>query len=668
MGSFAVCAFLLCGCKKEEPTAPAPTVAELVRQLSNLSMDDNFFAALETIRQEAAKPEASPEAREALFRAELNALAAGIAVRAPWLARIAGAGPQEPKKIATYLAALAQRSADEALAADLRVVAGMFDKSQVGDLSSVLERAESDNASAPALRLILAARVSEALKRVVGSLEHERGVLFMEAIPGWPNPPTSDPMKTAFPTALQRLSRWLAMGEEGEKGLASYYGVVRNEVTSTLEPHVFPMPVAVDSWDKPYIGESAGFTGLYSPLVVAGLKQGELYAGLRSVIAWKEGGPKDITGALAFPGKVLLSGDALLKPSKEQVGAVANALRELVDAATPLEEQAYAQAKGARNSERKDRGLALLWVFDPTEPSSRLEAALALAEGTGFKDVRLVAPRALFRVLPVFFRSVPELPGVQPQKGPTLIVAIDQASAEVYPPPRCPIGEKGWPEGVRVLKEGKQVYGLQVLWNEETGFGPSLSQVLGQLIGGDKSCAFSQVVPVVVRSADVIASRVVSAAAEVLAVPGPAFQDIQSYFPGIVCAEGSRCPALIPSIFSNQRVRKPAKTEEAKVEVTRPLGFCDQKEIARVMAGRAGAVRACYELYLQRNPDLQGRLEIRFTIEEDGSVSGLTVTTNELNEQVATCVLRQISTLKFPKPAGGVCIIRWPYRFRPGGD
>jgi len=43
------------------------------------------------------------------------------------------------------------------------------------------------------------------------------------------------------------------------------------------------------------------------------------------------------------------------------------------------------------------------------------------------------------------------------------------------------------------------------------------------------------------------------------------------------------------------------------------------------------------------------------------------VVQNELNRTVEACVIRQVSQLKFPKPDGGVCVIRWPFRFQPGG-
>lgn len=660
-------------CRKEAPPAPeepAPDVGQITNRLSGLACDEAFFRDLDALKEAASKPGADPTIQDAILRFDLATLAAGLSTAAPWLSRVTGGGPDDAGRVAMFLRGLSDRAAqrDPALAHDLRALAGAFDASAASDLTGVLRRIEGDGALAPAIRLVVARRLLDALRRVVGTPEFERGRLFMQVLPGWPNPPTSDPMETAFPTALKRLSQWLALGEGPEKGLAPHYAKTREDAAGLLQAHLYPMPVVHDP--KPRAASPAGVVGVYSPLVVATLKGETLSVGLRPVLAWQDGEVVNLAGARVFPGDAVASAEELSRVTDQLAEALGAKLREAADAAAPLEAKAYAHAGAARNADRTERGRALLWAVDGTQPARRFETALALAERAGFTDVRLMQPGFFFEVIPAFFRKVARVPEVAASKGEKVLVALGKGSAEVYPTlsgAGCGLPPGEWPEGVRVLKQGAVTTGLQVRWDEESGFRGLLSQVLGRWFqSSGRRCLTSPAVPVIVRSQDLPTAMVLDAATEIALAPGTPFASLGDWFPGATCGESLPCPAAIPILFAADRVPKPSKPE-VEVEVSRPAGFCDQKEVARVMNGRAGAVRACYEMHLQRNPELAGRLEVRFTIEEDGTMSGLTVTVNELNQEVAACVIRQISSLKFPKPAGGVCVIRWPYRFQPGG-
>jgi hypothetical protein len=174
-------------------------------------------------------------------------------------------------------------------------------------------------------------------------------------------------------------------------------------------------------------------------------------------------------------------------------------------------------------------------------------------------------------------------------------------------------------------------------------------------------------VDVVVRGKDVTAAAVLDAVAEIEAPGVPTFPYLAAYFGGAECPAGRECLAAVPVLFSDAAVPKP-KEPEAVVKETRPAGFCDKGAVQKVVLGRSGAYRSCYEVELQRRPDIAGRVELRFTIEPDGSVSGVTVSASDLaNKNVESCLVKQVSGLKFPKPDGGICVIRWPFKFQPGG-
>jgi len=658
-------AAIAAGCREEAPAPsrePAVNTQEVIRRLTSLSADDAFFKDLDLLRAEAARS-SDPALQDALTRTELNALAAGLASRAAWLPRLTGAEASDRSRIAAFLTASAKKldARNPELAKDLLALAGMFDPSAVTVLTDTLEHAERNDAGAPALRAILAVGLLNALRGVVDAPESERGPLLMQAIPGWPNPPSSDPMQSAFPTALNRLSRLLSLAEGSEAALAPHFHALRAQAQEVFRDRVFPMPVVLEA-TPPAAVQVPGSPSTYSPILVSTLKGGEWKLGWRPLLAWSDAQVRDLAADRAWPGATIESGEALNRVQKPRIEAIAKQLEESQNAAADLEKRAYPQAETAWNSARQGRGKAMLWVVERAEVARRLDTALAVSTEAGFSDIRLVAPGSFFGVLPVFHRKVPEVPGVEPPKGGKVLVALSAEAAEVYPPAGCKVPGSGWPEGARVLQQAGAVTGVQVRWSE-AGFQGRLSATLGRM---REACRGGPFVPLIVRSGDLAAAVILAAAAEVLASPGTPFPSLPDYFPGLACAEGRPCASAIPILFAPDRVPKPTSAE-AQVEVSRPAGFCDPKDVKRVMDGRAGAVRACYEMHLQRNPELAGRLEIRFTIEEDGSMSGLAVTANDLGTEVASCVLRQVSSLRFPKPAGGVCVIRWPYRFKPGG-
>ena len=201
-------------------------------------------------------------------------------------------------------------------------------------------------------------------------------------------------------------------------------------------------------------------------------------------------------------------------------------------------------------------------------------------------------------------------------------------------------------------------------WKADKGFGGAL----GRMVKHFRKAGWpSPVVEVVIRAKDVKAGIVVDAAAEIAGSDEKPFPGLSDFFPGLVCPASGLCAGAVPVLFSDMVVQA-AKAEEPAAVVERPAGFCDKGAVARTIAGRAGAYRACYERELTRRPDLEGRIEMRFTIEPDGSVSGIAVTGNTLGVKgIEECLVRQVSGLKFPKPDGGVCVIRWPFKFQPGG-
>ncbi len=91
--------------------------------------------------------------------------------------------------------------------------------------------------------------------------------------------------------------------------------------------------------------------------------------------------------------------------------------------------------------------------------------------------------------------------------------------------------------------------------------------------------------------------------------------------------------------------------------------------IQRVVRLRFGAMRACYETGLARNPALAGRVTIKFSIDRSGSVVLADMNGSSLlDAQVNACIVREFRGLKFPAPEGGTITVMYPMTFSNGVD
>ncbi|WP_231864908.1 AgmX/PglI C-terminal domain-containing protein [Sorangium cellulosum] len=108
-------------------------------------------------------------------------------------------------------------------------------------------------------------------------------------------------------------------------------------------------------------------------------------------------------------------------------------------------------------------------------------------------------------------------------------------------------------------------------------------------------------------------------------------------------------------------------------------GRLQPTEIQQAVRARFGGLRKCYEDGLRRDPNLAGRIAVRFVIGRDGKVT--TVTEGALppassppsaasapmpDRAVVSCVLREFEKLTFPAPEGGVVTVVYPLMFSPG--
>lgn len=105
-------------------------------------------------------------------------------------------------------------------------------------------------------------------------------------------------------------------------------------------------------------------------------------------------------------------------------------------------------------------------------------------------------------------------------------------------------------------------------------------------------------------------------------------------------------------------------------------GLLSRQQIRDVIRANINEIRHCYEAGLSDNPNLEGRVVVRFLIQSSGRVldgpindrepSYPEILQSELgNPEIEQCILRRIASLNFPPPlGGGVVIVSYPFRFQ----
>jgi hypothetical protein len=94
----------------------------------------------------------------------------------------------------------------------------------------------------------------------------------------------------------------------------------------------------------------------------------------------------------------------------------------------------------------------------------------------------------------------------------------------------------------------------------------------------------------------------------------------------------------------------------------------DKALVDAVIRRHLQSIRYCYQRELQRDPELSGKITVRFVIANDGSVSNVSTKSSTLGSvAVEGCVNQRFLKMDFPKPKGnGIVIVSYPFLFAPG--
>ena len=98
------------------------------------------------------------------------------------------------------------------------------------------------------------------------------------------------------------------------------------------------------------------------------------------------------------------------------------------------------------------------------------------------------------------------------------------------------------------------------------------------------------------------------------------------------------------------------------------LGALDKSLIDAVIKRHMNQIRYCYQRELNKNPNIGGKITIKFVIAKDGSVSKASVKSSTMgNSAVESCITGRFMRFQFPEPkGGGIVIVSYPFIFSPG--
>jgi hypothetical protein len=100
---------------------------------------------------------------------------------------------------------------------------------------------------------------------------------------------------------------------------------------------------------------------------------------------------------------------------------------------------------------------------------------------------------------------------------------------------------------------------------------------------------------------------------------------------------------------------------------TSVAGRLPPEVIQRLVRQQLGRMKACYQAGLARNPNLHGRISVRFVIGQDGSVTSASNQGSDLPDgAVVACVVGTFTKMAFPQPEGGIVTVVYPLSFSPG--
>lgn len=98
-----------------------------------------------------------------------------------------------------------------------------------------------------------------------------------------------------------------------------------------------------------------------------------------------------------------------------------------------------------------------------------------------------------------------------------------------------------------------------------------------------------------------------------------------------------------------------------------PVGFSvtgslDKQLIRNVIRDHIREIKRCYQVELDKNESLQGRVQVNFTIGSDGKVTKSTLEQTTLGSPSAEkCIVNAVRSWQFPMPKSEPVVVTYPF-------
>ncbi|HOX45846.1 MAG TPA: AgmX/PglI C-terminal domain-containing protein [Myxococcota bacterium] len=91
-----------------------------------------------------------------------------------------------------------------------------------------------------------------------------------------------------------------------------------------------------------------------------------------------------------------------------------------------------------------------------------------------------------------------------------------------------------------------------------------------------------------------------------------------------------------------------------------------REDIKKVVQRRVGGIKSCYEARLKRNPELKGKVVVKFVIHPGGKVLEADVIENTTGDSdLAACIAAKVKSIRFPAAEGGETVVTYPFILAP---
>ncbi len=92
---------------------------------------------------------------------------------------------------------------------------------------------------------------------------------------------------------------------------------------------------------------------------------------------------------------------------------------------------------------------------------------------------------------------------------------------------------------------------------------------------------------------------------------------------------------------------------------------CGKDVIQKLINEKTSHIQRCYEVELEKNPKLAGKVEVQWTITRSGEVTGVRKKHSTLPSATAVqCILEQVRTWRFPVRDGREVVVSYPFVFK----